>query len=857
MTSDQQGRTKRNTRVWLALAAVLVLIALLVLPPLISIARYKSSITRLVSQALHRPVRLSSVELRALPRPGFVLTDLTVSEDPAYGTEPVLHANTVTTAIRFSSLWRGELQISRISVDEASLNLVHTPDGRWNIDALFQTAASMARPGSGRSIPYPYLEATNSRINVKDGFQKLPYSLLNADASLWQDSGVWRVRLRAQPARTDVVLDPADTGVLRLEATLHPGPQFDQMPLHVDLDWREAQLGQLSRLMLGSDAGWRGNLTGEAHVDGTLGIAKVTSRLRATGVHRAEFAPTAPLDFDANCAFSFNSSTRDLHDLLCNSPIGNGRARITGDLPGSANPDPARPLHLTVELDRIPAQLGLDILRTLRTNVAPGLQAEGTVSGKMSFQPPPTAGPAPAASPRGRRSAPAAQPANPLTGSFTLDSLRLTGNTLTTPIQVPKITVEAALAASSQPPALTTAFQVPAGGPSPLNCIARFGLRSFQIGVRGAAALPRLRELLHVAGIPQAASLDQLAGEPAQLDLTAEGPWLASGYPQLPKGPGAPVPLLPAEAEGASGSLSGTLSLRDANWKPDFLANAALIHNATLHFENGALRWDPISFTYGPVQGTATLTLPASCASEPPCTPSFTAHFDALDAAALQSALLGARESGTVLSTLLDRLKPNSSPDWPSIEGTISASNLILDPFTFRNLSASVRLQPAQAEIAALDADFLGGKLRATASLTPGAKPAYKLDGSFQQLDPAQLGELVGMKWSGGPIAGDGHLELAGYTTADLTSSATGKLHLDWPHGSMVSIVGTPVPAALARFDRFTADIAIADSSFTLGKNEVQHGARKSSVAATAEFGTPASVSFAPSASAQPVAAHR
>ena len=43
---------------------------------------------------------MSGVELRLLPRPGFVITDLTVEEDPAYGAEPVLHANTVTAAIR-------------------------------------------------------------------------------------------------------------------------------------------------------------------------------------------------------------------------------------------------------------------------------------------------------------------------------------------------------------------------------------------------------------------------------------------------------------------------------------------------------------------------------------------------------------------------------------------------------------------------------------------------------------------------------------------------------------------------------------------------------------------------------------
>ena len=100
-----------------------------------------------MSNSLGRPVRLSGVELRLLPRPEFVITDLTVDEDPSYGAEPVLHANSVTAAIRLFSLWRGRLEISRISVDEASLNLVRTAAGRWNLDTLFRTAAQSEADG--------------------------------------------------------------------------------------------------------------------------------------------------------------------------------------------------------------------------------------------------------------------------------------------------------------------------------------------------------------------------------------------------------------------------------------------------------------------------------------------------------------------------------------------------------------------------------------------------------------------------------------------------------------------------------------------------------------------------------------
>lgn len=386
MTDEPQRRRRKRRRHWLALGFVVALLAVLLAPPFISVRRYKSQITHLISTSLGRPVRLSSVEFRLLPRPGFVLTDLTVEEDPAYGAEPVLHADTVTASIRLVSLFQGRIEIGTISVEDASLNLVRTTAGHWNVESLFRTAAAKAQPAAGSPqprhvTPLPYLEATNSRINVKDGAEKLPYSLLGADLSFWQENpGDWRIRLRGQPARTDLSLELADTGIVRLEASVRRAPELRQMPVHLDLEWREAQLGQLTRLILGSDPGWRGDLTGELHLDGTPDAAHVQTRLRATNVHRAEFAPVAAMDFDANCNFVYRYSSRSLEGLVCDSPLGEGRMRLIGDLPG---PD-ASP-HFSVELDRIPVAAGLDALRTVRSGFGPGLEASGTISGKMIY----------------------------------------------------------------------------------------------------------------------------------------------------------------------------------------------------------------------------------------------------------------------------------------------------------------------------------------------------------------------------------------------------------------------------------------------------------------------------------------
>src|SRR5215475_2908332 len=100
MAENSQGRRRGRTRMGLALSAVALILALLIVPPFISVRRYQSRITEVISASVGRPVRMSSVELRILPRPSFVITDLVVDDDSAYSYEPLLHANTVTASIR-------------------------------------------------------------------------------------------------------------------------------------------------------------------------------------------------------------------------------------------------------------------------------------------------------------------------------------------------------------------------------------------------------------------------------------------------------------------------------------------------------------------------------------------------------------------------------------------------------------------------------------------------------------------------------------------------------------------------------------------------------------------------------------
>ena len=854
MTEEAQGRRNGRSKLWIPALVLTILVAAIVIPPLVSINRYKARITHAISNSIGLPVRLSAVELHLLPRPAFVISDLTVEENSAYGSEPVVHANEVTASIRLLSVFGGGLEFSRISVDEASVNLVRTSEGRWNLDTLFRTAAQSKANGlKARRQALPYLEATNSRINIKQGIEKLPYSLVNADLSFWEENpGDWRVRLKGQPARTDVSLDLGDTGIVQLEASMRRAPELKQMPVHVEMEWRDAQLGQLSRLLIGSDPGWRGDLRAEVKLDGTAESAQVTTRLRASGVHRAEFAPAVPLDFDANCGFVYHYSARSLEKLSCNSPLGDGRLLVEGNLPSGGKP------QLSVQLDKVPAQAFLDALRTVRNQVGAGLDAAGTLSGNLRYDAAVEMAPQELAIKpvrHGGRSGVAKHSAvspGPLTGSITLDGLRLSGGSLTQPIQVQKAVLQPAVAQDGKSELLEGTASLPAGAPTPLAFTVRLTASGYQVAAKGAGTPSRLRQIAQAAGLKESGALDAIAGDPITVDLAIAGPWLPPPEVLLAENAGVSAEPALTDASTESGlpvddRLAGTLTLHNANWKTDSLPTAVQISQATLHLNGGAATWDPIEFAYGPLKGTAQVTIPV-CDPEQKCVPRVNLDFPELDAADLQSALLGSQKKGTLLSSLIARLTPSSSRNWPAFEGTLKVESFLLAPVTLEGLSVGMKVSSAEVELTSVDAGLLGGQIHTSGKIENGDKPSYTLEGEFKQVSPAELCRVLELKCTGTRLDGEGKLALTGFTSEDIGASAVGTLHFDWKKGSVGGRIGAsegdPVPPALVRFDEWSGDAIIAKNAITLGENKLQTGAHRGEVKATIALGEPPKVSF-------------
>ena len=387
----RQGRGGRLRHLIYVGVALFVLGLLVVLPPLINVNRFQRRIAASIGGSLGRPVHLDRVTFNLLPLPGFTLENLVVGEDPAFGMEPIIRANSVRATLRISSLWRKRVEFSTISFTEPSVNLVRAANGKWNLESiLLQAARIEAAPTvqvkAGPAPRFPYIEATGARLNLKQGQEKTPLSLTEAEFALWlPNPQEWHVRLQARPSRTDTSV--SDAGVVRLEGTLGRAASLGEVPLNLQGEWRNAPLGDASKVLVGRDAGLRGEGTLTATARGTVGKSAVQARLRLDDTRRADFVPTRTLSVDMECLGTATGAFRAFEGVRCSwPPVGSGAQTFA--LAGSL-PDIRRPRLATVSLGTsgVAASTLLDWLRIASAKVPTDVTAGGAMTGSVSYQP--------------------------------------------------------------------------------------------------------------------------------------------------------------------------------------------------------------------------------------------------------------------------------------------------------------------------------------------------------------------------------------------------------------------------------------------------------------------------------------
>ncbi|MGB8478795.1 MAG: AsmA family protein [Acidobacteriaceae bacterium] len=832
------------------LAAFALLVLAIVVPPFVNINRFRHSIVQSISAGLDRPVYANSVELTLFPRPAFVLHHLTVAEWPEYGAEPVITAETVTASLRASTLWHRRVEIASLHFDAPSVNLARAANGEWNFESLISNSPALrmsGRSGSGASSstsppPFPYVEATDARINFKRGAEKLPFSLEGAQLAFWMESGnEWHIRIKARPVRTD--LPPGDAGQILGEASVKTTGVLMDSPVRASLEWRRGQLGEISRLLHGEDSGWRGTVDWTANVQGTLAKARLTSDVQVEEFRRAEFIPPSEIDLAAHCTGQYVHADRRMDQLDCDAPLGGGHLRVKSmirDANSSAPagdsvlPDRSQPTtagFLTVALQQVSAGFFLDLLRQLHPGVAADTTASGEVNGNAKCEW------------RGLDTLRACS-GEVRTSPLTLHLSHVEHAVHLSPLVISN--VDAASGSGKEAGSRGSATIVPRGKPiaDKERVPGTWDLAAVHASLGGASSASLAGTLtssgltLQIDGPVDLRDLSQLGramNSPvlsggihsirgtAQMALTLRSNWLPQSNPTVL------VEAVPNNATNlsaqpvpwfVSSQWEGMVQIHNATVQLSSFPGAIQIAGGQVNLTDTAVEWIGLTGIYAHIPFDGSIRWETSCpTSRPPCARTFTLHTANLNVDRLQGVL----RRTIAGSGLLEQLNPwaAGAPQLPEITGNFKADMLSAGKLSLKNASMQLHLQGHRADLVAISGNVFGGTLSglrddASESISNGkagseaglpktsgplaamqsgagsaqwgdGAPIYTLRVALGNIQPNLVAAIWHEKWGRGTAIVEIRLKTHGWSTGDLAQNASGNFAIDWRGGTLAA----------------------------------------------------------------------
>jgi hypothetical protein len=769
-----RSRSKR-----VALGVLAFVLAALIVPPFVNVGRFKGRIVEATSNSLGRPVTIGDISLRLLPQPGFSMENFVVGDDPAFSAEPILRAEEVRATLRMSSLWRGRLEVAKLSLQYPSLNLVRSADGKLNLESLLARASrANAAPTTAKkpeSRPrFPYIEADGGRINFKSGTDKKAFSLGETDFALWSESeNEWRMRLVGKPLRTDT--NVSDTGTLRVEGSFRRADNLRDTPVQMKMGFERGQLGQISKLFYGRDRGWRGSVEGSGTATGTPADLKVVLDVAVQDLRRYDIKHGEALRVQTHCSGSVHSVSESVEDLKCETPAGTGTLLLAGNIRGLH----AQEFDLDVSTDKVPMNWVVAIARHSKRDLPEDLSASGQFSTALHITR--TNGEHATFSGHG------------VAEQFTLKSQSLgkdlaLGN-ISLGYGLPRPAARQVRGIRSKPPLapdddrlLFPSFSFNLGAALPVEALGWISQEGYRLLIHGDADLARLMEVSRALGIgvPRFQALG-----PALISIEIGGEWRGFMQP---------------DAE-------GSILLKNARAEIPGIAKPVQIARATVILAQQEMRIEDLIANVDTVSVSGSAMFPRSCPDDQPCFSRLNLQFEEIDPEKLNALLNprlkqrpwyrffgGGDREQSILATM-------------NAKGTVAAKRVVLRAITGSRASGAFALEDGKLTLTDIRADAMGGTFSGALKADFGGKqPAYESTGTLSRANLAQLNAPTKDSWGTAIASGNFQLKMSGWTAADLASSAEGDAQLEFRDGTLRHVALDRSGAPL-RFTSFAAKL--------------------------------------------------
>jgi AsmA protein len=197
----------KKVLVVLGVLIALLVIVIAIVPFVFDANRYRPEIESRLSQSLERDVKIGNLQLSIFSG-GVTANNITIAENPAYGTQPFVQAKELKVGVDLWPLiFSKQLKIESLVLQAPDVRLLQSAKGKWNFSTLGSNAgqpaaarssAETSKPASGTAsagtsnrsggsaneLSINKLEVSNGRIIVGDANGKQEsYTDLNLKAS--------------------------------------------------------------------------------------------------------------------------------------------------------------------------------------------------------------------------------------------------------------------------------------------------------------------------------------------------------------------------------------------------------------------------------------------------------------------------------------------------------------------------------------------------------------------------------------------------------------------------------------------------------------------------------------------------
>ena len=143
----------RRVVLWVGAVIALLVIAVLALPFVVSLDRYRDRIAALLSESVGRPVTLGGIHLTILTGLGADIDRVVIHDLPEFQAEPLAAIQTAAVRVAFWPLLRRIVEVRRITLAAPELNIVTDAGGRLNLATLGTGPTTGGAPRPPSAVP--------------------------------------------------------------------------------------------------------------------------------------------------------------------------------------------------------------------------------------------------------------------------------------------------------------------------------------------------------------------------------------------------------------------------------------------------------------------------------------------------------------------------------------------------------------------------------------------------------------------------------------------------------------------------------------------------------------------------------